>query len=115
LLNELEARGVQVNWGTTGFSARWRCPDGSRVTLGYGIVSGYYGAKQSEPIFEVYFGQIPNEEDANWLRDELNRRGYYFQHGDGAYHLQLESAPSKNPRQLLEPVFQLGEHLAKSG
>jgi len=115
LLNELEARGVQVNWGTTGFSVRWRGPNGSRVTLGYGIVAGYYGAKQSEPIFEVYFGQIPNEEDANWLRDELGRRGYYSQHGESAYHLRLEAAPSMNPRQLLEPVFQLGERIETSG
>lgn len=115
LLTELEVRGIQVNWGTTGFSARWRCSTGSRVTLGYGVVAEYYGAKQPEPVFEVFLGQIPKQEDANWLREQLQRSGYYLPHGENEFHLQLEAAPSTDASQILAPMFQLGECLEASG
>jgi len=115
LLNELEHRDVQVNWGTTGFSARWRSSDGSRVTLGYGVVAEYYGAQQPEPVFEVYLGQIPRQEDADWLRQELSKSGYYSRHGEHAFHLQLGAGSATDAGRVLEPMFQLGERLAQSG
>jgi len=115
LLNELEHRDVQVNWGTTGFSARWRSSDGSRVTLGYGVVAEYYGAQQPEPVFEVYLSQIPRQEDADSLRKELSQSDYFSQHGKNTFHLRLGAGPATDPGRILEPMFQLGERLAQSG
>lgn len=115
LLDELERRGVQVNWGTTGFSARWRSSDGSRITLGYGVVAEYYGARQPEPVFEVFLGQIPRQKDAGLLREELSQSGYYSPHGKDTFHVQLGAGPVTDIGRILEPMFRLGERLAQSG
>jgi len=113
LFDEIENRRLEVNWGTTGFSVRWPSASGRKVTLGYGVVPNYYNSGQKEPIFEVFLGQLPEEENTDWLRAELMRTGYYSQHGEHTYHLSLERAPTKQARRVLAPVFEFGEQLNK--
>lgn len=114
LFDEIERRGLKIYWGTTGFSFRVRRPSGKMITLGYGIMPGFYGNHKDDSIFEVYLDHIPSHENPVRLRQNLLETDYFFERDQHSLDLDLDQAPPKDACELLGVVLELGERLKTS-
>lgn len=112
LFSEIERRDLKLIWGTTGFSVRVRMPTGRMVTLGYGVVPQFYGAKQDDSIFQVFLQHIPNEADPISVHERLLATGWFEVRNQHSLDLNLGATQTMDAAEVLQIMFELGERLS---
>jgi hypothetical protein len=104
-LAESEQRGMQVYWGTTGFSLRALDSKGKAVTLFYGFPSG--GPSTDSAVAQGYVGYI---EDARY-REEVRKRFLKIPRttpsGQYTVTLELDTQTIENAKELIKVVWEV--------
>ena len=109
-ITESQQRGMQIYWGTSGFSLRAPHHTGKLVTLFYGFPSGGPGIDSA--VIQGYVGDIGDIE----YRDELRQRFLAIpettQRGEHTMNLDLNVRHLKNAEKLLHLVWDISAELS---
>lgn len=110
-ITESQERGMQVYWGTSGFSVRTPDHTGKLVTLFYGFPSGSPGSDSA--VIQGYVGYIDDIE----YREQLRRRFLAIpgvtQRGEHTMNLDLSVQRFKDAERLLHLVWETSRELSR--
>jgi hypothetical protein len=110
---ESQERGMQVYWGTSGFSLRAPDHTGKLLSLFYGFPSGSPGSDSA--VIQGYVGDIADAEYRNQLRKRFLAIPGVTQGGEYTMSLNLDAQHSENAKRLLELVWDIAAELSKVG
>jgi len=110
-ITESQARGMQVYWGTTGFSLRAPDRTGRLVTIFYGFPSG--GPATNSALIQGYIGNIEDIEYREQLRGRFLSIPGVTQGGEYTMNMSLDGQHFENAKKLLQLVWDISAELSK--
>lgn len=110
---ESQERGMQVYWGTSGFSLRAPDHTGRLVSLLYGFPSGSPGSDSA--VIQGYVGSIDDVEYREQARQRFLAIPRVSQRGEHTMNLDLSVQRSENAERLLHLVWDISRELPAFG
>ncbi len=110
-ITESQERGMQVYWGTSGFSLRTPDHADKLVSLFYGFPSG--GPGRDSAIIQGYVGDIADAEYGNQLRRRFLAIPGVTQAGEYTMTMNLDVQHFENAERLLHLVWDITVELSK--
>ena len=112
-ITESEKRGMQVYWGTSGFSLRAPDHTGKLVSLFYGFPSG--GSRDDSAVVQGYLGFIHGVEYRERLRQRFLDIPGVTQAGEYTMSMDLVVQRFEDAERLLHLVWDIGQELPAGG
>jgi hypothetical protein len=112
-ISESQQRGMQIYWGTTGFSLRAPNSEGKRTTLFYGFPRGIVG--KDSAVAQGYVGNIEDAQNREQIRQRFLKIPGTTPSGQYTVTLELNTQTLENARKLLAVVWEVSEDLSKVG
>ena len=112
-ITESQERGMQVYWGTSGFSLRAPDHTGKLVSLLYGFPSG--GSSNDSAVIQGYVGHIDDAIYKEQLRQRFLAIPGVTQAGQYTMSMDLRAQHFENAERLLQLVWDIGRELSKIG
>jgi len=109
---ESQQRGMQVYWGTTGFSLRAPDTTGKRVTLFYGFPPGVIS--KDSAVAQGYVASIEDVQSREQVRKRFLKIPGTTQSGQYTVTLELNARTLENAVKLLEVVWDVSAQVSKS-
>ncbi len=110
-ITESQERGMQVYWGTSGFSLRAPDQTGKLVTLFYGFPSG--GPGRDSAVVSGYVGDIGDAKYRDQLRQRFLAIPGVTQGGEYTMSMNLDPQRFENAERLLQLVWDITAELSK--
>jgi len=110
-ITESQEKGMQVYWGTSGFSLRAPDHAGKLVSLFYGFPSG--GPGRDSAVIQGYVGDIADANYRNQLRKRFLAIPEVTQGGEYTMNLNLDGKDFEHARRLLQLVWDITAELSK--
>lgn len=110
-ITESQKRGMQVYWGTSGFSLRAPDHTGKLVSLFYGFPSG--GSSNDSAVIQGYVGNIDDIEYREHLRQRLLAIPGVTQGGEYTMSMDLSVQHFENAERLLQLVWDVSAELSE--
>ena len=110
-ITESQERGIQVYWGTTGFSLRVQDRNFNRTTLFYGFPHG--GLAKDAPIAQGYVGYIDDVGYREQVRQRYLKIPGATPSGQYTVTLELNAQSLENAKKLLEVVWDVSAEISK--
>jgi len=110
-VTESQERGMQVYWGTTGFSLRAPDQTGKLMTMFYGFPSGGPGSDLA--VIQGYLGDIRDIEYREQLRQRFLSIPGVTQGGAYTMNLNLDCQHFENAKRLLQLVWDITVELSQ--
>jgi len=108
---ESQQRGMQVYWGTTGFSLRAQDSMGKLITLFYGFPSG--GPGRDSAVVQGYVGNIDDSAYRDRVRQQFLAIPGTTESGQYTVNLDLNAKTAENAKKLLKVVWDISVELSK--
>jgi len=112
-ISESQQRGMQIYWGTTGFSLRAPNSEGKRTTLFYGFPPGI--VRKDSAVAQGYVGNIEDARNREQIRQRFLKIPGITPSGQYTVTLELNIQTLENATKLLEVVWEVSEGLSKVG
>ena len=109
-ITESQKRGMQVYWGTSGFSLRAPDHTGKLVTIFYGFPSG--GPGRDSAVIQGYVGNIEDIEYREQLRQRFLAIPGVTQGGEYTMNMDLDVQHFKNAEKLLQLVWDISAEIS---
>jgi hypothetical protein len=109
-ITESQERGMQVYWGTSGFSLRATDHTGKLVTLFYGFPSG--GPGRDSAVIQGYVGDIGDVKYRNQVRQRFLAIPGVTQGGEYTMNMNLDVQYFENAERLLQLVWDISAELS---
>ena len=110
-ITESQERGMQIYWGTSGFSLRTPDSTGKLITLFYGFPSG--GPGRDSAVVQGYVGYINDIEYRNQLRQRFLAIPGTAQRGEYTINLDLSVQTLESAEKLRKVVWDISEELSQ--
>jgi len=110
-ITESQEKGMQVYWGTTGFSLRAPDNTGKLITIFYGFPSG--GPGNDSAVIQGYLGNIDDIEYREKLRQRFLSIPGVTQGGAYTMNLNLDGHDFDNAKRLLQLVWDITAELSQ--
>ena len=109
-ITESQERGMQVYWGTSGFSLRTPDHTGKLVTLFYGFPSG--GPGRDSAVIQGYVGDISDAKYRNQVRQRFLDTPGVTQGGEYTMTMNLDVQHFENAESLVQLVWDITTELS---